>query len=720
VELLPQRTFHSIVIGMFTPVPLPLLLRIRMTTWAAIALLTLVAATAAAPATPPPPNHRPSVLLITLDTTRADRLGCYGRASAGTPNLDRLAASGVRFNEAWSPAPITLPSHLSMLTGCTPVTHGVHDNGDTKYDGRIPTLASRFAAKGYRTAAVVSSSVLDSVWGANAGFGIYDERLGGTAERGAAATTTRALEIIRSSKEPFFLWVHYFDAHWKYEPPAPFAERYKTDPYQGEIASIDSEIGRLLAGLTKAGLKPIVVAAGDHGEGLGEHRERTHGIFTYRSTLRVPFLISGTGIPAGRVVRDPVSLVDLAPTVAELAGLAPAKIQDGVSLAEVVLHGATAPAPRRIYFESMLPFNSYGWVAPRGETDGRYAFIDLPKPEVYDLQADPGQTKNLYAAADPLSAKLARHFEESSAKAAEHAGHGSPVQLTEEQRSKLASLGYVSGSSAKSATPTLDPKDVIDIADQVDRANELHEGARFAEAIAVADQILTKNPENGPALFVRGQALLSQRRYAEAAKEFGLVLVRNPSIALARFNLGSSLAGAGDMALAEAEWRKAIEVEPHFAEPRASLIAAQLGRGDTAKALEVAKEAAASGAESPELYVEIGLAYAASSDLDAAQRAFESAVKLRPTDVPALSNLGHIDYERGRIDEALARYSAASAAAPNDSAPLKQIAAILLNDRKDPKGALIAFRAALPIEHDPEERAKLKTMIEGLERATGP
>ena len=160
---------------MLAPGRIALAPRILRGALATVALLALAPAGAAEPATTPPPAHRPSVLLITLDTTRADRLGCYGRAGAGTPNLDRLAGSGVRFAEAWSPAPITLPSHLSMMTGCTPVTHGVRDNGDTKYDGRIPTLATRFAAKGYRTAAVVSSSVLDSVWGANAGFGVYDE-----------------------------------------------------------------------------------------------------------------------------------------------------------------------------------------------------------------------------------------------------------------------------------------------------------------------------------------------------------------------------------------------------------------------------------------------------------------------------------------------------------------------------------------------------------------
>jgi arylsulfatase A-like enzyme/Tfp pilus assembly protein PilF len=690
--------------------------RLRAGAAAAAALLVVALSGARKPSAPPAPGNRPSVVLVTLDTTRADRLGCYGRAGAGTPNLDRLAAGGVRFDDAWAAAPITLPSHLSMMTGCTPVTHGVRDNGVTKYDGRIPTLAARFAANGYRTAAVVSASVLDSVWGANAGFGVYDERFDRKGERSGAAATTRALEILGSSTEPFFLWVHYYDAHWKYEPPAPFAARYPDDPYQGEIASVDFEVGRLLAGLEKAGRKPIVVVAGDHGEGLGEHAERTHGIFTYRSTLRVPFLIAGPGIAPGRIVREPVSLVDLAPTVAELAGLPAARLEDGVSLGAVVLRRAAAPALRRIYFESMLPFNSYGWVFPRGATDGRHVFIDLPRREVYDLRSDPGQTKNLYAAGDSLSQGLARNFETLAADLARRAGQGNPVRLSDEERARLASLGYLSGLSSKTAAPTLDPKDVIDFADRIDQAKELHENGRFDEAIAIADAVIRRNPDNVPALAIRGQALLSQKRYREAASAFGEAVARNPSIAVNRFDLGSSLAGAGETAKAEAEWRKAIELEPHFAEPRASLIAAYRGRGETAKALALSREAAASGAESAELDFEIALTYATSGDLDAAERWFETAVRLRPAYVEALGNLGRIAYEKGRIDESLARFRAASAAAPGDSQFLKQIGAILLNDRKDPRGALAAFRAALALERDPQERAQITTMISELER----
>jgi len=632
--------------------------------------------------TPPSSADRPNVVLVTLDTTRADRLGCYGRADAGTPNLDRLAARGVRFADAWSVVPITLPAHLSMMTGCTPVTHGVRDNGGARYDGRIPTLAVRLAANGYRTAAVVSASVLDSDWGANAGFSVYDDRFGGKSERSAASATTRALEIFGSSTEPIFLWVHYFDPHWNYEPPPPFAERYRDDPYQGEIASVDFELGRLFAGLDKAKQKSIIVVVGDHGESLGEHGERTHGIFTYRATLSVPFLIAGPGIPAGRVVLEPVSILDLAPTVAELIGLSPAKLQDGISLARAVLRGEAAPRSRAIYFESMLPFYSYGWVAPRGEADGRYTFIDLPKKEVYDLRGDPGQLKNLFTATDPLSASLTRRFARLTAGLAKHEGQGTPALLTEDKLAQLSSLGYLPGVPSGPNAPTLDPKDVIDLADRVLDATQLQRNGRFDEAIAMVDQILLRNPDNVRARAVRGQALLSQKRFREAVVAFGEIVALAPTVGTYRTDLGSSLAGAGELAKAEAEWRKAIELEPHLADPRAKLIAAHLQKGETAKAVAAAKDSAASGAESAELDLEIGLAYASSGDVATAQRFLESALRLRPAYAKALATLGRIARDQGRIDDALLRY-----------------------------------RAALEAERDPKERARLAAIVSELSRA---
>jgi arylsulfatase A-like enzyme/Flp pilus assembly protein TadD len=650
---------------------------------AAIGVVLLATATSGAP-TPPSSAARQNIVLITLDTTRADRLGSYGRADAGTPNLDRLAASGVRFSDAWSVAPITLPAHLSILTGCTPVTHGVRDNGGAKYDGRIPTLATRLAAQGYRTAAVVSASVLDSDWGANAGFTIYDDRFDGKSERSAKSATTHALEILQSSTEPIFLWVHYFDPHWSYEPPPPFSERFANDLYQGEIASVDFELGRLLTGLDKAKQKSIIVIVADHGESLGEHGERTHGIFTYRSTLSVPFLISGPGIPAGRVVAEPVSIIDIAPTIAELAGLPKAPLEDGVSLARVLLRKDAVSKSRPIYYESMLPFYSYGWVAPRGDTDGRYAYIQLPKSEVYDLRKDPGQTRNLYAATDPLSASLARRFDRLAEDLAKHAGQGAAATLTDEQRANLSSLGYFPSQPPGPGTPTLDPKDVIDLAERVLDATQLQRSGKFDEAIAMADGILRRNPDNVRARAVRGQALLAQKRFREATVAFGELVTLAPTVALYRTDFGSSLAGAGDLTKAEAEWKKAIELEPYLADPRAKLIAALLQKGETTKAVALSAESAAAGVESPELDLQIGLAYATSGDLVTAERFCESALRLRPAYAKALATLGRIAQDRGRIDDALSRY-----------------------------------RAALAAESDPKERARLTALVDQLSRGTG-
>jgi len=438
----------------------------------------------------------------------------------------------------------------------------------------------------------------------------------------------------------------------------------------------------LFAGLDKAKRKSIVIVVADHGESLGEHGERTHGIFTYRSTLSVPFLIAGPGIPAGRVVSEPVAIIDIAPTVAELTGLPSAKLEDGISLARTIRRGEAAPRSRAIYFESMLPFYSYGWVAPRGEADGRYTYIELPKKEVYDLRGDPGQLKNLFTSTDPLSASLTRRFARLTAGLAKHEGQGAPAVLTEEKLAQLSSLGYLPGVPSGPAAPTLDPKDVVDLADRVLDATQLQRNGRFDEAIAMVDQILLRNPENVRARAVRGQALLSQKRFREAVVAFLEIVALAPTVGTYRTDLGSSLAGAGELAKAEAEWRKAIELEPHLADPRAKLIAAHLQKGETAKAVAAAKDSAASGAESAELDLEIGLAYASSGDVATAQRFLESALRLRPAYAKALATLGRIARDQGRIDDALLRY-----------------------------------RAALEAERDPKERARLAAIVSELSRA---
>ncbi len=353
---------------------------------------------------------RPNLLLITLDTTRADHLGCYGRADAATPNLDALARSGARFEQALSPAPLTLVSHATMLTGLAPRRHGVRDNVVFRLDASHPTLASILGERGYATAAVVAAAVLDRSTGLARGFDSYDDRVRigersefNFEERAASQVTDAARTLLQDLKPPFFLWVHYYDPHAPYVPPEPYAGRFAGRPYDGEIAFMDEGIGGLVAALRAKGLErtTVVAVAGDHGESLGEHGEDRHDLFVYQATQRVPLLIAGPGVPARRRVGANVGLVDLLPTLLDLLGLpAPARI-DGRSLVPMLASGGKAMSiedPKRGYeMESFFPAYSYDWAPPLALVSGRFKYVALPRPELYDLVADRSETRDLLA-----------------------------------------------------------------------------------------------------------------------------------------------------------------------------------------------------------------------------------------------------------------------------------------------------------------------------------
>src|SRR5712691_1475398 len=376
-------------------------------------LLALLAALVFSPlfaAAAPPANDPPNVLLITIDTVRADHVGCYGYKFIETPYLDALAAAGVRFTNAYTPVPITLPAHSVMLTGTYPMRTGMHDFSGNRLNASQPTLATLLHARGYTTGAVLGSAVLDSRFGLNRGFDFYydhfdfsrlDEKNIDAMMRPGNEVTDLALRWLEGNRrKPFLLWVHLYDAHHPYNPPSPYLQKYRTRPYDGGIAFVDAQVGRLVASLKAKGIydRTLIVVAGDHGEGLGEHGEKTHGFFIYDTTLHVPLIFKLPADPGKQepVVSESVNLADLLPTILDVLGAAKPKELQGRSLVEA-MKGKTAGAPGENYAETYLPRIHFNWSELRGVRFRQYHFIDAPRPELYDLSADPHELKNLYS-----------------------------------------------------------------------------------------------------------------------------------------------------------------------------------------------------------------------------------------------------------------------------------------------------------------------------------
>ena len=405
-----------------------------------------------------------SVLIVTLDTTRADRLPAYGAGNVSTPALDRLAREGVVFDRAESVAPLTLTAHTSLFTGLYPPRHGVRDNSDNPLDPSIPTVVERMNAQGFRTAAFVGAMVLAAGRGLARGFDEYDDgaRAGAPPLRRRPANevvdaATRWLQ--RGDGAPFFLWVHLFDAHAPQRLPDAYGRRYG-DSYSGAIDFMDSQIGRLLDVLEQRGLlsTTAVIVVGDHGEALGDHGETEHGIFLYESVLHVPFIVRAPGVAAGRVP-NLVSLVDVAPTVLDLVGLAPGD-GDGVNLASALRHG-TRLAERTVYAESMYA-RRFGWSPLRMVRDERFKFIDAPRHELYDLHADPLEAQDLSGERRALAAMMQAELNTIAAGArAQPPGIARQVSPNVEA---LRLLGYVSGAAmALNEVAGRDPKDYIHV-----------------------------------------------------------------------------------------------------------------------------------------------------------------------------------------------------------------------------------------------------------------
>ncbi len=447
----------------------------------------------------PPLDAPRSVLLLSLDTTRADRLGSYGHPDAGTPQLDRLAARGTRFAHALAPAPVTLPSHATLLTGWDPPRHGVRHNGLYALAPEVDTLAEACAAAGLRTGGFVGSLVLASRHGLAQGFEAWGSpREDGSvglfhlAERPASEVNREALSWLRSiERDPFFLFVHYMEPHAPYVPPEGSE---LADPYQAEIAAADRALGELLFGLASLGrsAETLVVVVADHGESLGEHGEESHGVFLYDATLRVPLLMAGPGVPGGRVVETPVGLVDVAPTLREALGLPAASQSDGRSLWPLLRDDEAPAAARPLYAETFLPFYDHGLSGLRALRSGDLKLVAAPRPELFDLGVDPGETRNL-ADERPeelraLQERLRRGVEE----ATEAGLRARAVELAPAERAALESLGYLGTPAQRDAGA--DPKDHIGEIAALERASRRAQRGELAPAAAELEALLDATP----------------------------------------------------------------------------------------------------------------------------------------------------------------------------------------------------------------------------------
>jgi len=611
------------------------------------------------------PSLRPlNVVVVTVDTLRPDHLHCYGYPKIETPNIDRIAHSGGLFENAVTQTPLTPPSHASMFTGLYPTSHHVRDTGSFVLEASSTTLATILQQQGWDTGAFISSAVLKKLFGLNQGFAVYDDQMPKPgkghefledAERRAGDTVDRAINWLGAqSGKPFFLWVHVYDPHAPYNPPAPFRETYKDRPYDGEIAYADHELGRLFDAISKKSPadKTLIAVLSDHGEGLGEHGEFSHGVFLYDSTLRIAFLLSGPGVPAGKRITPQARTIDLLPTILDLmGGKAPASVQ-GVSLKPSFTGkeaGATAS-----YAETLFPKINLGWAELRAIRTNRWKYILAPKPELYDLSQDPSETKNV----------IQRHAAEVQKFEAELKAIIGPHEIEKVQTTtvdsrtlnQLRSLGYTGGFSPRTFTlqgKGIDPKDRLEVLKIMEEADGPQSRLPMPRRIELLRQALKLDPTNPLLYYSLGGDCEKAGRYAEAMDVYNAAVRNGIDSGRLHSRIGDLLVRGGKKSEAIPEYEKAARFNPADLESQANLATAYLETGDLASAERVYKAINAIDPSYAAAYNGLGVIAIQRQDGAAARGYFEKAVGLDPDLVEAQLNLGLLykmagDRERAR------------------------------------------------------------------------
>ncbi|HEY3052872.1 MAG TPA: sulfatase-like hydrolase/transferase [Thermoanaerobaculia bacterium] len=630
-----------------------------------------------------------NVLLITLDTTRADHLGAYGYAAAQTPVLDGLARDGVLFEHCITPTAYTLPSHSSIMTGLYPPSHGVRINGDVALADSNVTLAERLAAKGYRTGAFVGAFVLDGRWGLSQGFQHYDDafHLGqdqrldlARVQRPANQVVDAALKWLDArSSQPFFAWVHLYDAHAPYEPPEPFRSR-ASSPYDGEIAFADSQAGRLLGWLDKTGQKDntVVIIVGDHGEGLGDHGESEHGYYIYDYAVRVPLIARIPGASTERVSAQ-VRTIDIAPTILDLVAAETPKDVQGASLLPLI--SGQPDKPRYAYSESMATKLQYGWAALYSLRTNDYKFIEAPRGELYDLEKDPSENANRLDDERRVALQLREALKVVRDDSAKRAPKSQEANIDQETMRKLASLGYLGGGSSSTASSgddknLADPKDKMHLFDSIGHAayligqNDYKKAAmeleivlkddpkipqaqlllvsayrktgRTDQAKTILDRYLKEDPSNVRALVTMAEILEEQGRDDDVMAICRRALAVDSRNAHAYEVMADVYMARNDHNDALPLLRKVVEIQPKLTRSRNNLAAALIGVGQLGEAEPILEDITRQYPKFPLAHYHLGLLRERQGRFQEARAAYQTEVTNHPKSIVARFNLGNV------------------------------------------------------------------------------
>lgn len=665
------------------------------------------------PATAARPETAPNLLLITVDTLRPDALGWIGGGSH-TPVIDRLAAEGFAFSAAVSPVPLTLPAHATMFSGLDPVRHGVHDNHQVL--GVEPVLlAERLRQAGYETAAFVSGYPLTAGFGLARGFDHYDDRLttgdGAWLERPAGETTAAAVDWLATAGEPWLVWVHYYDAHLPYEPPPELALDGWRGAYDGEVAYVDRAIGDLVRAAGGAGRPWLTFFAADHGESLGEHGEATHGFFVYDSTMLVPMIVHFPGrVPAGRSTA-PVRLADVTPTLLDLLGLAPLGEVDGLSVT-ALLDGGRVDLPAA-WIETVQPWTSYGWAPLAGLRAGEWKLIDAPRPELYDLAADPAEERNLYADEPEIAALLERELEQRRRQAAT----GAVAVVDDATRAQLEALGYLGGGELPDELPDdlVDPKDRVAMRESLTEGAEALADGRHRPALAIFDRVLAEEPENRFALTRSAEALAALGALPAAIERLERARVLDPGHPEIHTNLALYLERAGRADEAIDAWRQVVRLQPGNAQGW-TRIGGALGRaGRVDEAVEALTKAAGLDEDDPAGWTRLAFAEFAARDLPSAAEHLERAADLAPDGFAHAGALGLILDRLGRYDEALGWLDRSTSREP-EYAEARYAAARIATGRGETGRAAEALAQAVQAQPSLRQRAQADPALSALLR----